>query len=135
MKREEVERIRLLHKLGKFLLKYIPFLVAIADVVFCVWRAHGLEKLHVVSSLGSVGFFWMPYILISSYAAGFCAWHRRLLYYDFAVWLMMYLELWVGFGSFRPVLNWFFAVLGIGLILDVLAHIYVKKCKMKLARP
>lgn len=121
------QRLRIQKNLGRFLLKYIPYLIALIFVVFCVWRGLGYEKIHVASAFGVCGVLWMPYILVSSTSSGFCLRHRLLILYDFAVALMMYSEVWWGFGVWRRPLNWIFAFLGLAILSSVTIRIIRKK--------
>lgn len=102
-------RVRIiLRRFSKLLLKYIPYWICIMYTVFCLFRGLGFGQHFIATFFGSSGLLWMVYIFISSLERGFCRWHRFLLLYDFAVWLMIYHEMWVGFGHLRRPLNWLF---------------------------
>lgn len=122
------DRMRtILRKFSRYLLKYIPYWMCLLYTVFCLFRALGCDQHFIVTFFGSCGFFWMIFIYIASLEHGFCKWHRYLLLYDFIVWLMIYHEMWVGFGHLRRPLNWLFFVIGFALSTIVSVRIYRKE--------
>mgnify|MGYP003294517293 CR=1 FL=1 len=129
------QHLRFQKNLGRLLLKYTPYQVTLVFVIFCIWRGLGHERLYLAMALGSMGFMWMPYVLVSSVAGGFCIRHRLLIMYDFLVGVLIYSEIWWGFGVWRRPLNWLCAVIGIVLLSDIFIRSIRKKklcktCKM-----
>lgn len=105
------ERIAI-RNINRFLLKYTPFFAALMYTVFCLLRSFGFHNHMITSFMAYSGFLWAPFHFASSYSSGFCKWHRRLIWYHGITGTMVFLEMWIGFGDLRPLLNIVFFLWG-----------------------
>lgn len=98
---------------NRFLLKYTPFFVSVVYTLFCLLRSLGLENYMITSFFAYAGIMWAPFHFASSYASGFCRWHRRLIWYHGITGMMVFLQMWIGFGEMRRYLNVAFFLWGL----------------------
>lgn len=108
-----------LRKAATRLLLYTPYAACLVFTLFAALRGLNMDSHHVVYFFCGCGLFWIPYIYLSSLYYKFCRWHRYLIGYDGFVGLLMYMELWWGFGSWRMPIDWFLFALGLFLLLRV----------------
>lgn len=117
----------ILRGMNKFLLKFTPFVAAVIYTLFCLLRALGIENYMITCFMAYAGIIWAPFHFASSYSQGFCVWHRRLIWYHGTTGMMVFLQMWIGFGEFRRVLNLLFFLWGLTVCAIVSYKIYRKQ--------
>jgi len=83
MKREERLRNKYLYKIVLLVLKVIPMLLALFDVINTALGFLGVEC-HWISYFGGTSFLTIAFLLLASFVFGFCSYHRMFLYYVLA---------------------------------------------------
>lgn len=79
---EKAERLRskYLYKVVLLVLKIIPVLLTVFDVVNTTLGFAGVEC-HWLSYFGGISLFTIVFLLLVSFVFGFCSYHRMFLYY------------------------------------------------------
>ena len=80
MAKEERLRSKYLYKIVILVLKVIPVLLAVFDVINTTLGFIGIEC-HWLSYFGGVSLFTIIFLLLASFVFGFCSYHRMFLYY------------------------------------------------------
>lgn len=114
----------ILKKFSRVLLKYTPYVAALLYTVFCLLRSLGFQNYMITSFVAYAGILWGPFHFASSYSSGFCVWHRRLIWYHGVTGVMVFLEMWIGFGPIRKYLNIAFFLWGLIICSIVTYKIY-----------
>lgn len=80
MARADELRSKSLYKTVLVLLKIIPMLLALFDIVNTVIGILGFEC-HWISYFGGISFFTLAFLYLASYVFRFCEYHRMFLHY------------------------------------------------------
>ena len=114
-----------LYKCTLYLLKIIPMLIALCDVLNAGLSFIGIEA-PVLSYLGGVSFLTLVFLYLTSYAFGFCMYHRLFLHYSTLVNIISTVDLYVGIPvSTKTLLEIHCIILGVFLFLILK---FRKKC-------
>ena len=114
-----------LYKCTLYLLKIIPMLIALCDVLNTGLSFIGIEA-PVLSYFGGVSFLTLVFLYLTSYAFGFCAYHRLFLHYSVLVNIISTIDLYVGIPvSTKTLLEIHCIILGVFLFLILKLR---KKC-------
>ena len=73
-------RSKRLYKFELILLKFIPFILAIACLLNTILSYFGID-LPILTYLCGISFFTLLFLFVSSYVFKFCLYHRLPLYY------------------------------------------------------
>ena len=73
-------RSKRLYKFELILLKFIPFILAIACLLNTILSYFGID-LAILTYLCGISFFTLLFLFVSSYVFKFCLYHRLPLYY------------------------------------------------------
>gem|GEM_PF-3761035 len=123
MKKEENSRRRL-HKSLLLLLKFMPMVLALCDVLNTV-----LDYMQItcypLSWLSGISFFPWLFILVASFALDFCTYHRIFLYYIFVTNLLSVIDMEIGIPiSDKYLIDLHCILLGVFCFLAL--HFYLK---------
>lgn len=124
MKKEESFRRKSLHKILLLLLKFMPMLLAVCDVINTLFD-YMQVTCYALSWLSGISFFPWLFILVASFALDFCTYHRMFLYYIFVTNLLSVVDMTIGIPiSDRCMIDVHCILLGVFCYLVL--HFYLK---------
>ncbi len=127
MVQADVSRSKSLHKILIILLKIIPCLLALCEIVNMVFAFVGINA-SIPSIVGGISFLPLLFLYLASYAFSFCEYHRMFLHYVLTVNLLNIFDLYVGIPISITGLFTVHCIL-VGLLLFAVLYFYKKeKC-------
>lgn len=88
-------RSKRLYKFELILLKFIPFILAIACLLNTILSYFGID-LAILTYLCGISFFTLLFLFVSSYVFKFCLYHRLPLYYVIVNNLLAIYDYYIG---------------------------------------
>ena len=91
----EASLSRPLYKIGLYLLKVIPMIMASLHLLSTILFYFGID-LEILSYIGGVSFLTLGFLYLSSYMFKFCAYHRMFLDYTVVANLISIYDTYIG---------------------------------------
>ena len=112
----------LLHSIVIKLLKIIPMLLALTALLNTLLSYFYME-VPLLSYIGGVSILPLLFLYLSSYAFGFCSYHRMFLHYILANWILNIYDYYIGIPlSDKDLLMMYLIITGIFLFVILYLH-------------
>lgn len=116
-----MDRIRL-HNLEIKVIKVIPMLLALTALLNTLLSYFYME-VPLLSYIGGVSIFPLLFLYLSSYAFGFCSYHRMFLHYVSLNWVLNIYDYYIGIPlSDKELLLMYLIITGIFLFIILYLH-------------
>ena len=116
-----MDRIRL-HNLGIKVIKVIPMLLALTALLNTLLSYFYME-VPMLSYIGGVSILPLLFLYLSSYAFGFCSYHRMFLHYVSLNWVLNIYDYYIGIPlSDKELLLMYLIITGIFLFIILYLH-------------
>lgn len=112
----------LLHSIVIKLLKIIPMLLALTALLNTLLSYFYME-VPLLSYIGGVSILPILFLYLSSYAFGFCSYHRMFLHYVLVNWILNIYDYYIGIPlSDKDLLMMYLIITGIFLFVILYLH-------------
>lgn len=112
----------LLHSIVIKLLKIIPMLLALTALLNTLLSYFYME-VPLLSYIGGVSILPLLFLYLSSYAFGFCSYHRMFLHYVLVNWILNIYDYYIGIPlSDKDLLMMYLIITGIFLFVILYLH-------------
>lgn len=124
MKREELLKNKYLYKMLLVSLKIIPMIVAFLSLANTILSYFDLYS-DLFSFVGGLSLLSLLFLYLSSYAFGFCSYHRMFLHYITITWIINIYDYYIGIPVDEFNFLCFHMILA-GIFLFIILYLYVK---------
>ena len=119
----------LLHSIVLKLLKIIPMLLALTALLNTLLSYFYMEVL-LLSYIGGVSILPLLFLYLSSYAFGFCSYHRMFLHYVLINWVLNIYDYYIGIPLSDKELLMLYLIIT-GVFLFIILYLHQKSLKNK----
>lgn len=119
----------LLHSIVIKVLKVIPMLLALTALLNTLLSYFYVE-VPLLSYIGGVSILPLLFLYLSSYAFGFCSYHRMFLHYGLINWVLNIYDYYIGIPLSDKELLMFYLIIT-GVFLFIILYLHQKSLKNK----
>ena len=119
----------LLHSIVLKLLKIIPMLLALTALLNTLLSYFYVE-VPLLSYIGGVSILPLLFLYLSSYAFGFCSYHRMFLHFVLINWVLNIYDYYIGIPLSDKELLMFYLIIT-GVFLFIILYLHQKSLKNK----